>query len=90
MPFNLLQAASLYPVNFLRNYARLAVRTPLLSMVDVDLVLSWSLSQALKQQDRWVMHAMFGGHAQQARAIYLVCMLSCACLCRPLLKHPGL
>lgn len=42
----------LYPVNSLRNYARLQLRTPLMAAIDVDMVLSPSLSQQLHNPDR--------------------------------------
>ena len=35
--------SQLYPVNTLRNYARLLARTPLVGLVDVDLLISHSL-----------------------------------------------
>lgn len=43
------QAAMLYPVNVLRNLARLQARTPLISMLDVDLMVSGGLADAMAQ-----------------------------------------
>lgn len=45
-------ARVLYPVNMLRNYARLGVRTPLLLAVDADLVVSRGLAQELSDPAR--------------------------------------
>ncbi len=43
------KATALYPVNSLRNYARLLADTPLVANIDVDMLPSLSLSQALIQ-----------------------------------------
>ena len=41
-------AAVLYPVNLLRNYARLLADTPLIANIDVDMLPSLSLSAGLR------------------------------------------
>ncbi|GLI63689.1 hypothetical protein VaNZ11_006689 [Volvox africanus] len=46
------QARLLYPVNYLRNYARLQVRTRLLAMIDVDMYVSRTLSEEMAQEGR--------------------------------------
>ncbi|KAG2486289.1 hypothetical protein HYH03_014994 [Edaphochlamys debaryana] len=45
------QAKLLYPVNYMRNYARMQVRTRLLAMIDVDMYMSGSLSRELTEAD---------------------------------------
>jgi glycosyltransferase-like protein LARGE len=43
---------AMFPVNSLRNFALVAARTPLVAMIDVDLLLSSSLVQWLKGKDK--------------------------------------
>mmetsp|Transcript_14554 Transcript_14554/g.31695 ORF Transcript_14554/g.31695 Transcript_14554/m.31695 type:complete len:435 (+) Transcript_14554:51-1355(+) len=50
-------AALLYPVNALRNYARLMADTPLIANIDVDMIPSLSLSRSLSQQTGESSHA---------------------------------
>mmetsp|Transcript_21809 Transcript_21809/g.37226 ORF Transcript_21809/g.37226 Transcript_21809/m.37226 type:complete len:431 (-) Transcript_21809:13-1305(-) len=45
-------SAMLYPVNSLRNFARMQVRTPLLSAIDVDMMISAGLSEDLNDKVR--------------------------------------
>lgn len=45
--------AALVPINALRNAALLAIRTPLVAMIDVDLAVSDSLQNVLQNADRW-------------------------------------
>ena len=42
---------TLYPVNTLRNYARLQARSPLIGLFDADMLTSRSLFEDLKQPD---------------------------------------
>ncbi|GAX84389.1 hypothetical protein CEUSTIGMA_g11811.t1 [Chlamydomonas eustigma] len=46
--FDSKQASLLYPVNSLRNYARMQVRTNLLSAIDVDMMISSSVGRAFE------------------------------------------
>jgi hypothetical protein len=46
--FDTKDAALLYPVNSLRNYARILVKTQLMSAIDVDMMISRSLSEHLQ------------------------------------------
>ncbi|GFH15330.1 uncharacterized protein HaLaN_11537 [Haematococcus lacustris] len=50
--FDTQEATMLYPVNSLRNFARMQVRTQLLSAIDVDMIISSSLSLDLQQPGR--------------------------------------
>lgn len=45
-------SALLYPVNYLRNYARMQVRTRLMAMIDVDMLMSSSFSKEMEQPGR--------------------------------------
>lgn len=45
------KALVLYPVNYLRNYARLMADTPMIANIDVDMLPSASLTKALMQED---------------------------------------
>ncbi|KXZ49385.1 hypothetical protein GPECTOR_21g611 [Gonium pectorale] len=47
-PYQDSRSMVLYPVNTLRNYARLMARTPLIGIVDVDLMVSASLRQEMR------------------------------------------
>ncbi|EFJ43666.1 hypothetical protein VOLCADRAFT_96251 [Volvox carteri f. nagariensis] len=46
------QSKLLYPVNYLRNYARMQVRTRLLAMIDVDMYVSRTLSEEMAREGR--------------------------------------
>ncbi|KAG2487429.1 hypothetical protein HYH03_013996 [Edaphochlamys debaryana] len=46
-PYRDAKSLVLYPVNLLRNYARLMARTPLIGVIDVDLLVSASLHAAM-------------------------------------------
>jgi len=50
--FDSLEATMLYPVNTLRNLARMQVRTRLLSAIDVDMMISKTLSEELSDPAR--------------------------------------
>eukprot|EP00798_Chlamydomonas_sp_ICE-L_P016344 gene16344-22539_t len=62
------EATMLYPVNSLRNYARMQVKTELLSAIDVDMMISSSLEEQLSDP---VQFAVIKEHALQQRAVVL-------------------
>lgn len=46
-------AKMLYPLNYLRNYARMQAKTKLVAMIDADLVISSTLSDEFARTDRY-------------------------------------
>lgn len=68
--FDEAQAVALYPVNSLRNMARLLAATPLIANVDVDMLLSTTVSLAL--QDAATADAYMRGCDGPGRALYVL------------------
>ncbi|KAG2428016.1 hypothetical protein HXX76_012002 [Chlamydomonas incerta] len=56
----------LYPVNVLRNYARLMARTPLIGLIDVDLIISDSLASEMNDPAKAAPYV--AGAAEAAKA----------------------
>ena len=66
--FQAQKASALYPVNSLRNYARLMANTELIANIDVDMIPSATLSQSLQQLS---VHELVQGCKEQ-KAVYVL------------------